>query len=514
MGFWAQWSKRLRFGTRSAIRRLRPTLVEPPAAPSANVLAISDLHLGHDLKPDAPQRPSRLDAHLAGMLDYYGAHRSGLLPWRLVIAGDAVDFIAITLTPAPSDAVPFEVTAHERRYGLAPEPAKAAWKLDRVFERHALFFDRLSAFVAQGHELVIVRGNHDGEWAFPEVQQRLRDHLTELAARRAPKRFDPQAYRSRIGFRDWFHLEPGRLYVEHGHLYDEFSASEDALAPPAGPDGAPPPRLHEPVSTLAMRYFANRHAGLDLSEVELWGFADYVRWGLSGGRFWRVLGDYIVMTARVLAFSARTSARTMARSVAALARLGRGLALEDEKLERIRAALAQVRADHGELARELRALAPPPAERSVLATAQMLYVDRLVLAAGVLLSFAGCALMPGTNLMRGALIVLITAVALGLNTLLGRTRAIDSQPKLVAAAHRVAVLFKVPLVVMGHTHRPLEQAVGGGSTYFNLGTWLGASRGKGAQAGFPHFVLDHRGAELRRWSMSGSADADEGIEVA
>ena len=74
--------------------------------------------------------------------------------------------------------------------------------------------------------------------------------------------------------------------------------------------------------------------------------------------------------------------------------------------------------------------------------------------------------------------------------------------KLIAAAHRVAALFRVPVVVMGHSHRVVNQPIGETSHYFNLGTWLAPSRdGEDSPAGFPHVVVGSSGAVLRRWTL-------------
>jgi hypothetical protein len=49
--------------------------------------------------------------------------------------------------------------------------------------------------------------------------------------------------------------------------------------------------------------------------------------------------------------------------------------------------------------------------------------------------------------------------------------------------------------VMGHSHRPVDQAVGNGTRYFNLGSW---TPGRSTD-GFPHVAVVGGSAELRRW---------------
>src|SRR6185312_4873350 len=149
----------------------------------ANLLAISDLHLGHDLKQGVERAPDgvpAVDPPLAAFLEHHRKHRRDGKPWRLIIVGDMVDFIAITRTPDAKEVVSFDVTEEERLYGLKPEPAKAEWKLHHVLVRHRLFFDALARFVADGNEIIVLCGNHDPEWIWPTVQRVLRDGLAAL----------------------------------------------------------------------------------------------------------------------------------------------------------------------------------------------------------------------------------------------------------------------------------------------------------------------------------------------
>jgi len=81
-----------------------------------------------------------------------------------------------------------------------------------------------------------------------------------------------------------------------------------------------------------------------------------------------------------------------------------------------------------------------------------------------------------------------------LNAALGKHRRTDAHPMLQAAARRVAQVFDVKYIVMGHSHRMVEEAVGNSTRYFNLGSWTGRSND-----GFPHVVVTGGLAELRRW---------------
>src|SRR2546428_14184576 len=75
-----------------------------------------------------------------------------------------------------------------------------------------------------------------------------------------------------------------------------------------------------------------------------------------------------------------------------------------------------------------------------------------------------------------------------------RARSLLAHPMLQAAARRVAQIFDVKYIVMGHSHRMVEEPVGNSTRYFNLGSWTGRSND-----GFPHVVVTGGSAELRRW---------------
>src|SRR5258707_7029802 len=110
-----------------------------------DLLALSDIHLGCDLKPRTPfggEGREALDRLLVEFLDHHSAHSSrgpkarggssSLLDegsaapsngWRLLLNGDIFDFVAVTAVPGNSAT--FEMSREERLYGLAPEEEKS-----------------------------------------------------------------------------------------------------------------------------------------------------------------------------------------------------------------------------------------------------------------------------------------------------------------------------------------------------------------------------------------------------
>src|SRR6185436_7733957 len=137
----------------------------PPA--HTNYLLFSDVHLGADLvQHSRPWTISRLrevlriDRELSAMLDHYRNHAEVDRPWTLIIAGDLVDFMGMSIAPREDHTLETPLTDEEHLHGLGSARDHAAQKMRAVAERHALVFEKLAQFVGDGHSLVLVRGNH------------------------------------------------------------------------------------------------------------------------------------------------------------------------------------------------------------------------------------------------------------------------------------------------------------------------------------------------------------------
>ncbi len=491
-------------------RALAAVQPEPPLKIKHNVLAVSDLHLGADLRAGKElarlKNGTTLDRQLAGFLDHYRTHLRGGLPWRLVLNGDIVDFVAITVRPDPGEQVAFTLSEEDLAFGLGAEEAKTVWKLHKVFERHSLFMDALARWVADGNSVVLVRGNHDADFRFEAVQRTFK----ELLADRAHPAGTPEraAFLERLEFCHWFYLDPGHLYVEHGHVYDEWCTTNDVLARGG--------RV-EPVSSLVMRYFINRVVPDMPPDADEWGFFDYLRYFFRLGNPLAAGALYFSMMARVLGPTLRATLRLSRRAVAkAGSALVAGVDPNAEHFARLRAQLDRIAGSSAdEATAELMRLLKRPASDSLFDMLQLFYLDQVAL---LCFGSAGAAAvaLSGLPLFSKAIAWLsISAIFVALSTLLGSLRKLDAHPKLLTAARRVARLFRVRFVVMGHSHRPLAEAIEDGAQYFNLGSWTDAHRAPAGRAGFPHLLIADGVAELRRWGApeSETSAAPEGALV-
>lgn len=468
------------------------------ANPSAthDLLIVSDLHLGADLKRTGfafLRGVATLDREFGRFLDWYGAHRESDRPWRLIVNGDMVDFINVTLVPLEGDAHPgFDVTDDERRFGLEGEETKVAWMMDRVIDRHRPLFEKLAAFLAAGNDLAIVRGNHDVEFHWPKVQDRFVQRLVALGAPAASIQFLP-----------WFYYEKDTIFVEHGHQYDDYSSFEYLLSP-VSPDA--PSRVDLPLSHYAIRYLANAFPNITTHDKDGWSFFDYIRFGWSGQA-----GSFLALWFGYAATLRRLGSSVLIRKLGVLGLLrGRGRGARVEHAERLRALAEQWGLTVDRLAL-LEKLHRGVALRSAFCAAQCYYADRFALFFTLALVLAGIALsgmgaIPALALMAGCF-----AATLVVNRSLSKLRSAETAPKLALAGRAVALLMNVPLVVMGHSHKAAQivdpdTEPGRVARYVNTGTWIPP---RADAPGFTHLMVKRAdgtaAAELRCWDAPSSA---------
>lgn len=423
---------------------------------SHNLLVFSDVHLGSDLvqhaRPDAPLRTDTADdrdRELAALLDFYREHPGRGRPWRLVIAGDFVDFVGMSISP-PGDGTAKPLDADDAALGLGNAEEHTIYKLRCVARRHSIVFEALAKFVAAGNTLVVVRGNHDVDFHWPSVQ----DEFIRQLSMFAPVR------RGQIEFEAWFYYERDRVYVEHGHQYDRYCSHEHLLCPLSPND---PKRSFRSLSDVLLRYVVRPTRGMLETGHERAGALDYitfaVRLGFAGAA--ALVRQFTLATVTLFKIQ-REHFGEGARRLREL---------HDRKLAEL-AAFLDLRV---ESLRALASLHAPPVTRSVSRIAMTMMLDRVLL--GLLCSLTVLVAVftvekPG---YRALVAALIGAIAVGVVTVLQRLRRdIDPSSALRDRAARVTRLMPAAIVVMGHTHMPeVTSAAGGSSTYVNLGSWDG-----------------------------------------
>lgn len=457
-----------------------------------NLIVLSDVHLGSDLvhhaQPEAPRRgrsSERRDQDLAALFTWYREHPVDGRPWRLVIAGDFIDFAGMSvMTEATLETAP---TEEERAHGLGGAKDHTLMKLRLVMEHDAAVMQSLAEFVAAGNSLVIVRGNHDVEWHWQAVQDEFRHAL----AARAPLR--PE----HIEFAPWFYYEKGVVYVEHGHQYDAYCSYEHVLHPVSPTD---PRRTTRSLSDILLRYVVRPTRGMSEAGHAAAGMLDYLRFGArlgAGGmldlarRFVRATQALFSLWREHVSEAARWIQREHDTRMEQLSRLHR------IKLRRLRS-----------LAR----LQRPPVTKSLLAILSSVMLDRVALGAvGALLAtvlFLGIdSFWLASAYVLGASLLLVMA---GIASRRLR-HSLEPSAELRERSTRVARLFPAAFIVMGHTHLPETRPATADATYVNLGAWAEEDAPDGQLPSLPatrtHLVVQRVNgrpiAALLTWGPSG-----------
>jgi UDP-2,3-diacylglucosamine pyrophosphatase LpxH len=233
---------------------------------------LSDLHLGAGRSQES-RRYSRLeaffyDSEFAGFIDRVlvdsMAHRRRA---RLILNGDVFDFLSLTKVPSDEEAEAYGWTIRddERKFGLDPTDSKSAWKMERILRGHPTFFAALLRFIQAGHPVTLIRGNHDPELFWPEVRDRLFSELAVQAKAIGLEELTESALRDKITIEQWFYLEPGRIYVEHGNQYEptnSFRFNLHPVLPNENPEETTE-SLDYPTGSLFVRYMFNKMKQID-----------------------------------------------------------------------------------------------------------------------------------------------------------------------------------------------------------------------------------------------------------
>jgi len=399
------------------------------------------------------RRSEAIDRDLCLFLAHYRKQKPSGERWRIVIAGDFIDFIGMSITPREG-SLDTEPTVEERAHGLGNASDHARAKLRLVAQRHADVLAELGLFVADGHALTMVHGNHDIEFHWDDVKDDFRALLLGHAKAARPE-LDDASFLERIEFSQWFFYRDGVAYIEHGHQYDPFCATAHVMSPVSPLD---PRRIARSVSDVLLRFVVRPTRGMQEHGHENAGVFDYLSFAFRLG--WTgllALGSRFV-SAILEMFRLRREHLSEAANV---------LRAEHERRVALLGEATRIGKDR---LRALLSLQAPPLARSVRGIMASVLLDRLALAMAAMLLLVGVAI---TSAFYGYALYGGLAVLLGwalLHRHLARARHIDAVAELAVRATKLASLFPAAFVVMGHTHVPVRTDAGA-ATYINLGSW-------------------------------------------
>jgi UDP-2,3-diacylglucosamine pyrophosphatase LpxH len=486
-----------------------------------NLLVVSDLHLSEGWDPDTG-KTSRLedffrDDAFSRFLRYHEGikdqPRFGGRPWLLILNGDIFDFLQVV--SLPEDGLPLEsikgverrsqLRSNEQAHGLGTTASESAWKLKQIARGHQRFFAALGWFVMRGNQVAVVRGNHDVDLHWEEVQDCfvLETHQA-YARQRSRDGIGPPttlaACRERIRFYPWFYHESERIYVEHGCQYEATNHFRDFLNPVLPGD---PQRIELPWGSLFVRYLFNK-------VEDIHPFADNVK-----------------PLTRYLSWAFRTDP---IRALEVF--LGRGwVFLRAFWKAGRKAAAAALPAPEGDVsAHDAQGSLPPPVTKEIEALARwrvetswqtwvgsvlqglislltLLIIGAFIARAGVILAFNS-----SPQWMAGVHIgIAILAAFLGRGLRRGLSRMVERRYLLEVARELEQILASaggVRYIVMGHDHQAAIERIDE-AWYVNTGAWVSLYEKEGPIEGrevltFFRLASGHQGTpELLRWDDAG-----------
>lgn len=430
--------------------------IAPPSV-RESLLVFSDVHLGSDLNEQdtghVVRRSHKIDHDLVALLSHYLAETPAGDRWRIVIAGDFIDFIGISVS-AHDEALATPLNEEETAHGLGNSADHARIKLRRVAERHSDVFEALAAFVANGHMLTVVHGNHDVEFHWDDVKRDFRAILLGHAERAGAV---DASFLDRIEFNPWFFYWNGVAYIEHGHQYDPYCATEHFMAPLSPFD---PRRIARGFCDVLLRHVVRPTRGMVEHGHENAGLGYYLGFGARLGvggmmrlglRFARAVRELFRVRQEHLSEAAALLRKEHERRIGLLA-------------EATRIGIVRVRA--------LAAMQAMPITRSISGILASVLLDRLAVAMAAMMLLIGFAILGafhGHVLWAGLGVIGAWYLA---HRHLSSKRKLDPADEMADRATHLARLLPAAFVVMGHTHAPVRVPVNeGASTYINLGSW-------------------------------------------
>ena len=453
---------------------------------------LSDLHLGEGRSRET-LRYSRLevffyDQELSNFVDRVLVEAMAThTPARLILNGDVFDFLAVTRLPSATELRQdrMRLQRSEHKFGLTTTAPKSAWKLGRIVAGHPSFFRAVLRFAAQGFPVTIIRGNHDAELFWDIVRDRLH---TELDAVVAAEGIDlpPATLRERVTFEPWFYWEPGRIWVEHGHQYEASNSFRFHMNPvlPARYSDAGAPVLDYPTGSLFVRHvynkikivdpYSNYYVSLD-QYMGIVGSANFFAMARTLGlhlpfflrairdaRFFELHGMEDI--AAVHHERIREEARRRDLPVETLLAIDK---LMVEPVGKTKYSLIQ------EMLRPFARSAASATAIGLLSVAGWFIVFTAIQSTGWIAS----GILTKASLMALFAVITVTGLFLLMMWVHQRVRigaSVDATGDVCFdRAERIAELVDVPLVSMGHTHRPdLRPFRHRPGRYANSGTWI------------------------------------------
>lgn len=441
--------------------------------PQWNLLVLSDLHLGDQLPGESRERvewnASFVSHHFSAFLEHYTEHREQNKPWRLLIAGDMIDFMRTHVTHNVNPDVSKDSSTQWHLPNHRIEGSLQ--KLKQVFHLHPKAFECLGQFIVRGNEVVLITGNHDAELNWIEIQESFRENMFTITCSEQ-LHCDREVFYQRIRFMPWFYYEPERIYVEHGHLYDQYCNIENFLTLEDTEEEAEKTILS--FSHFMTHYqFRSEQAfsGLPLEHLDQWTPLQMAQWLIK-----RPTQQKLQITVQIVSMIfclVRTAWN---------ARFRQASALPPQKKQRVFRQIAHQQELPVEAIEPLQQFITVPLHTRFFDTIQALYLDRISLMGITVFLVLVALVAPWAAHWRAALLtVTATGFVATYSRLAKRHPVAGSAPALLGAAYRISSYVNAPLIVFGHSHQFERRWLCENQLYVNIGSWLPPSPSDGAE---------------------------------
>lgn len=381
---------------------------------------LSDLHLGAGY---AHERGNNLEDFTADQAfvnflhEVWQESEKDQREVELIINGDLFEFLQV---PAVDSYTP-QTRYPEETYSDSSEAA-SVHRLNVIIDGHPEFFDALSDFIhieSPQRRITIIKGNHDVNLYWPGVKSRLREVLGATGSRA-----------SLLLFAEEF-VSREKIYVEHGHQRTEKMNSFPDFLDPRRPDQ--PDQLHYPAGSRFVVNFLNH------VEQERW-FVDSVK-PLTTLIWYGLRWDFQFAVNTLLSFVHYAPGML----VGSLAATDSPVAPVDPFIQEL---------ENDQLRQEMAArYQDDPAFRQEFHQQVQQQLNNALLSKDVVAAANVVPAQPDPVEM-------------------GQATQQHQQSVLRQAAEEVARREGAQVVLFGHTHAPVEEALNTGSVYINTGCWL------------------------------------------
>jgi len=423
------------------------------------LVTISDLHISAEPLDDFD---GEIESKFSGFLSELGL---GSAQVELVINGDFLDFVQAP----PYEGEALESFSSAEGLPLCFTEKQSLEKLEAIYKAHPGVFSGLRAFLAAkpGNQITLLPGNHDADLFWSGVQASLQQ---------------------KIGVADRFRIHNERVYkppsfpglwIEHGHQFDKINSffldrfeCWSLQNPPVFKDKRGRLRLFCCLGTRFMIRFLNR---LDKD----YPYVDNVK---PFGRFVRLFAA----SALVSGYASLKVAVTMWRLLSYVAETGITsrsdlLSVEGQPLDPSNAMAGRLR-ELNERSKDLQNRVHKAGFRSDMPLSLVLDDEAQ---AEELIAFLADHTVLLDGLDQDDTGYLSTSGDQGTLTL-ARGFRLDESRELMGGARKILAEPGVTMVIMGHTHEPLNRP--GKLAYLNTGSWT-------------RYYQQTRSEQLRSWSV-------------